>query len=56
MDEIGGEIVQVVPRNPLVQQAENQGKTVVEAFPDSDMTKCYIELAKKMTQDFVGGE
>lgn len=56
LDEIGGEIVQVVPRNPLVQQAENQGKTVVEAFPDSDMTKCYIELAKKMTQDFVGGE
>ena len=27
LKEIGGEIVQVVPRNGLVQQAENQGKT-----------------------------
>ena len=56
LEEIGGEIVQIVPRNPLVQQAENQGKTVVEAFPDSDMAKCYIELAKKMTEVCLGGE
>ena len=56
LEEIGGEIVQVVPRNPLVQQAENQGKTVVEAFPDSDMAKCYIELATKMAQTCFGGE
>lgn len=56
LKEIGGEIVQVVPRNPLVQQAENQGKTVVEAFPDSDMAQCYMELAKKMMQACRGGE
>ncbi len=56
LEEIGGEIVQIVPRNPLVQQAENQGKTVVEAFPDSDMSKCYIELAMKMTEVCLGGE
>lgn len=48
LEEIGGEIVKVVPRNPLVQQAENMGKTVVEAFPESDMAKCYIELADRM--------
>lgn len=56
LEEIGGEIVQVIPRNPLVQQAENQGKTVVEAFPDSEMAKCYIELAKKMVNACLGGE
>jgi len=56
LKEIGGEIVQVVPRNPLVQQAENQGKTVVEAFPDSDMAQCYMQLAQKMMQACQGGE
>ena len=56
LEEIGGNIVQVIPRNPLVQQAENQGKTVVEAFPDSDMSECYIELAKKMVDACLGGE
>ena len=50
LKEIGGEIVQVVPRDGLVQQAENQGKTVVEAFPESDMAQCYMELARKMMQ------
>lgn len=46
--EIGGNIIQVIPRDRLVQQAENMGKTVVEAFPDSEMAKCYIELAQKI--------
>lgn len=50
LKEIGGEIIQVVPRDGLVQQAENQGKTVVEAFPESDMAQCYMELARKMMQ------
>lgn len=55
LKEIGGEIVKVVPRNPLVQQAENMGKTVVEAFPDSDMAKIYIDLAQKIMNGS-GGE
>lgn len=55
LQEIGGEIVQVVPRDGLIQSAENMGKTVVEAFPESDMAKCYIELAKKMMA-ICGGE
>ena len=52
--EIGGNIIQVIPRDRLVQQAENMGKTVVEAFPDSEMAKCYIELARKIV--CCGGE
>lgn len=50
LEEIGGEIIQTVPRDPLVQQAENMGKTVVEAFPDSDLAKCYTQLARKMIE------
>ena len=52
--EIGGNIIQVIPRDRLVQQAENMGKTVVEAFPDSELAKCYIELAPKIV--CCGGE
>jgi len=43
--EIGTSVIYRLPRHPLVQQAEAQGKTVVEAFPDSDMTAYYRELA-----------
>lgn len=48
LKEIGGNIVHVVPRDGTVQLAENQGKTVVEAFPDSGMAKVYMELARKV--------
>lgn len=45
-EEIETEILHYIPRNPLIQKAEDQGKTVVEAFPDSDMTEEYMKLAK----------
>lgn len=47
-DEIESEIVQYVPRNPIVQSSENDGKTVIEADKNSDMAKIYFELAKKI--------
>ena len=55
LNEIGGEIVHVVPRDGIIQSAENQGMTVVEAFPESEMAQCYITLAKKM-MEICGGE
>ncbi len=45
-EEIGTEIVFQIDRNPLVQQAEALGKTVVSAFKESDMTRTYLELAQ----------
>lgn len=48
--EIGGEIVHVIPRDKTVQEAENQGKTVVEAFPESTMAACYSQLADKIME------
>lgn len=50
LDEIGGKIVQVVPRDGLVQLAENQGKTVVEAYPESELAGVYMQLAEKVLE------
>lgn len=47
-EEIGTPIIHVVPRDTHVQMAENNGKTVVEAFPDCQMTQVYCALAEKM--------
>lgn len=48
--ELGTRILYQLPRDPLVQQAEAQGKTVVEAFPDSAMAACYQSLATLLLQ------
>jgi nitrogenase iron protein NifH len=49
-EEINTAIIQYVPRDSHVQKAENAGKTVVEAFPESEMTKVYLELAAKIME------
>jgi len=46
--EIGTDIVQYIPRHSLVQKAENQGQSVIEAFPDSDISRIYFDLAAKI--------
>lgn len=48
MEEIGGNIISIIPRDPIVQSAENQGKTVIEAYPESDQAKAYTALAKQI--------
>lgn len=48
--EIETEVIYKIDRNPLVQQAEALGKTVVSAFKDSDMSKHYMELANMILQ------
>ena len=49
-EEIGTEVIRKVPRDPIVQQAEALGKTVVEAFPDSEQAAIYRELAKTLIE------
>ena len=46
--EMGGELVAVIPRDSAVQTAENQGKTVIEALPESEMAARYRALAKEI--------
>ncbi|MCH4891043.1 nitrogenase iron protein [Acidaminobacter sp. JC074] len=47
-EEIDHPVIHYIPRKQIVQDAEHQGKTVVEAFPQSDMAKVYFELAEKI--------
>jgi nitrogenase iron protein NifH len=51
--EIGTEIIGDIPRCSLVQEAEGQGKTVLELFPDSDMSGIYRSLALALTDKAV---
>lgn len=48
--EMDASVIYRLPRHPLVQQAEAQGKTVVEAFPDSDMAEHYKRLALRLLE------
>lgn len=49
--EIKTDIIQYIPRDMLVQRAENDGKTVIEAFPASEMSQVYLNLAKEILRD-----
>lgn len=49
--EIGTEIFHILQRDPTVQMAEEQKQTVVTAFPDSDMSRAYLELAEKIANE-----
>ena len=45
---IGVPVIHHIPRDKIVQKAEFQGKTVIEAFPDSNQAKEYRILAQKV--------
>jgi nitrogenase iron protein NifH len=49
--EIGTEIIGEVPRCSLVQEAEVEGKTVLEKFPSSEMSGIYRDLACLLTHE-----
>jgi nitrogenase iron protein NifH len=51
--EIGTGIIYRLPRHPLVQQAEAEGKTVIKAFPDSDMAAHYRSLARILLEGII---
>lgn len=46
--EMGVEIVAEIRRSSLIQRAEDQGKTVLEAYPDSDIAQDYRNLADRI--------
>ncbi len=47
-DKLQVPIIQLIPRSELVQMAELQGKTVMQAYPDSGQAGIYSELAGKI--------
>ncbi|MFL8710237.1 AAA family ATPase [Clostridioides sp. GD02377] len=50
-DEINSEVFHYIPRNKIVQQSENNGRTVIEEDKDNEMSEVYINLANKIMQD-----
>ncbi|MFV0504195.1 MAG: AAA family ATPase [Lachnospirales bacterium] len=43
-------VIYRLPRNSVVQKAEDKFQTVVEAFPDDSMAKKYFELSKMVIE------
>ncbi|MDF2886829.1 MAG: nitrogenase subunit NifH, type 2 [Lacrimispora sp.] len=50
-EEIDTDILFHIPRDTHIQMAEEQGKTAVEAYPDSNMSKKYQELARLLLEE-----
>ena len=46
--DINSEVIATLSRSDTVQDAEELGKTVIEAFPDSEMANEYRNLAKTL--------
>lgn len=46
--EFKTKIVGVIPYDEIVHRAEDLKKTVIEAYPESDMAKVYMKLAKEV--------
>ncbi len=47
---VGVPIIAHVPRSSLVHDAEFEGKTVIECYPDSEQAQVYRNLAKKILE------
>ncbi len=50
-DASGIPIAGVIPRSQNITDCEDRGMTVIEGDPDLDISRCYMELAKKMTEE-----
>ncbi|MBQ7981536.1 MAG: AAA family ATPase [Oscillospiraceae bacterium] len=50
--DINSQIVATLERSDMVTAAEDMGKTVIEAFPDSDMANSYRALCKAVLEQF----
>jgi nitrogenase iron protein NifH len=48
VDRTNTQVIEYVPRSITVTQSELQGKTTIEAFPDSDQAKVYKNLAGRI--------
>ena len=47
-EERGLQIVADIPRSGAIQQAEDQGKTVVEIDPNTDISRHFLDLADRL--------
>ena len=50
-EKIGVPIVGEVPRSDKIIRWEDQGKTVIEGNPDSEISKCFFDLAELLLKE-----
>ncbi len=50
VERTGTQVMQYIPRSITVTQSELNGKTTIEAQPDSAQAKVYRELAKRVSE------
>jgi len=50
---IGVPVIHHIPRDRMVQEAENLKRTVVQVFPESNQAREFRELAKKILENKV---
>jgi len=48
VDQTKTRVIEYVPRSVTVTQSELQGKTTIEAFPDSEQARVYKGLAQRI--------
>lgn len=48
---IGAKVIGKIPRTHLIPEAEAEGKTVIEKFPDSNVAMIFRELADKLLEN-----
>ncbi len=56
--EMGSKVIHRIPRDPIVQECELKGMTVIQGAPDSDMASSYRKLSDivlKLSDDSRGG-
>ena len=46
------EVLTVVPRDNIFERAEAEGKTVIELYPDSEVTGILLKAADKIIEQF----
>jgi nitrogenase iron protein NifH len=48
---LGGKFIELVPRSPIIQACEIEGKAVVEHSPNSEEAEIFRELARKVMEN-----
>lgn len=54
--DFGTSVVATVPRDNIFEKAEAEGGTVVELYPDSEVTKILLKAAEDILNSFKNGE
>jgi nitrogenase iron protein NifH len=50
-DSVGGTVIGDIPRSDLILKAETEMKTVIEAYPESDIATRFMDLARRILEN-----